>query len=82
MPMNVSLLNHKPLYGPLRYTRPSPTGTYTITVTATGFSAALQYSADGSNLPNRKCNYSERTQAPIPFRLKMRMDVLLHQLPL
>lgn len=28
---------------------PSPTGTYTITVIATGFSSALQYSADGSN---------------------------------
>ncbi|MFV8351881.1 T9SS type B sorting domain-containing protein [Flavobacterium sp. XS2P14] len=28
---------------------PSPTGTYTITVTATGFSTALQYSAGGGN---------------------------------
>uniref|UniRef100_UPI0032B32848 T9SS type B sorting domain-containing protein n=1 Tax=Flavobacterium aestuarii TaxID=3149227 RepID=UPI0032B32848 len=28
---------------------PSPTGTYAITVTASGFSSALQYSADGTN---------------------------------
>jgi hypothetical protein len=54
--MNVSLLNHKPLYlspsycfGSCRSVSESNRYLYDITVTATGFSAALQYSADGSN---------------------------------
>jgi hypothetical protein len=56
MPMDVSLLiqtivlDASPVIASVVCNAVSEsTGTYTITVTATGFSAALQYSADGSN---------------------------------
>jgi hypothetical protein len=58
--------------------------TYTITVTATEFSTALHFSADGSNYQTGNV-ITVNAQVLIPFRLKMLMDVVLllrHQLPL
>jgi hypothetical protein len=62
---------------------PSPTGTYTITVTATGFSAALQYSADGSNYQTGNV-ITVNAPGTYTISVKDAMDVVLlrHQLPL